>query len=58
MHSIATMVMWSSANRTMSVAPGKEMRRSTILPTSISGEMVTSIDMFCRLKRSAYSGLR
>jgi hypothetical protein len=58
MHSIATIVMRSSAKRTTSVAPGNEMRRSTILPTSTSGEMVTSIGRFSRENRSEYSGAK
>ena len=57
-HSMAIMEMVSSAKRTASVAPGRAMRRSTMRPTSISGEMMTSMGMWSDANRLLYCGSR
>ena len=47
-----TTVMAPSPKLAVSKAPGRLRRRSTISPTSISGEMMTSMGMFSRENRS------
>ena len=57
-HTMPTTTTSPLAKRTVSNAPGSASRRSTISPTSTSGEMITSIGRWLDANRSLQCGCR